>query len=151
MANQQNDIPTFTPPVQTFTPPSDASGTRGGPSCHFHKGEPAVAKCAKCGKLLCQDCVDSYGVSGGEYAGEALCYDCCQELVAANVRDLTKNKRKIKFHFILSIIGMSIGFIYGFIMPLIAMLSEGAFSGENTFTIPSICSLKVVLMPVPTL
>ena len=83
MANQQNDIPTFTPPVQTFTPPSDASGTRGGPSCHFHKGEPAVAKCAKCGKLLCQDCVDSYGVSGGEYAGEALCYDCCQELVAA--------------------------------------------------------------------
>lgn len=130
MANQQNDIPTFTPPVQTFTPPSDASGTRGGPSCHFHKGEPAVAKCAKCGKLLCQDCVDSYGVSGGEYAGEALCYDCCQELVAANVRDLTKNKRKIKFHFILSIIGMSIGFIYGFIMPLIAMLSEGAFSGE---------------------
>lgn len=131
MTDQQNGVPTFTPPTQTFTPPSNSRGTRGEPACHFHNDEPAVAQCAKCGKLLCQDCVDSYGVSSGEYEGQALCYDCCQELVAENVRDLTKNKRKIKFHFILSIIGMSIGFLYGFIAPLVAMISAGSFSGEG--------------------
>lgn len=115
-------IPTFTPPTPTFTPPSDAKPTFNGPACYYHSDEPAVAQCARCGKYICQDCYDNYGVSGGEYQGHALCYDCCQQLVAENIADLKKNKNKIKFQFILSIIGMVIGFILG--------MSAGIESGD---------------------
>lgn len=103
-----NGIPTFTPPVQTFEPPKHS-----GPSCFYHKDEAAVTKCARCGKLICQDCYDNYSVTNDEYAGRAICYDCCQQLVADNVAELTRNKNKVMFHFILSIIGMVIGFIMG--------------------------------------
>lgn len=62
---------------------------------------------------ICQDCFDNYGVSSGEYAGKALCYDCCQQIVAENVADLKKNKNKIMLQFIVSIIGMVLGMIVG--------------------------------------
>lgn len=133
MSNQNGAIPTFTPPAPTFTPPGQFVPPSNA-SCHYHAGEPAVARCARCGKYICEDCYDNYGVNSGEYEGEALCYDCCKELVAANVQELTKNKRKIKFHFILSIIGMSIGFIYGFFVPLFSAIAEGSFSGEVLLT-----------------
>lgn len=109
-------VPIFTPPAPTFTPPTNGGSRAGGFSCYYHKGEPAVAKCARCGKYICQDCFDNYGVSDGQYQGQALCYDCCKALVAQNVADLTANKKKIKFHFILSLIGISIGFILGMIV-----------------------------------
>lgn len=102
--------PTFTPPAQTFTPPSRSFN---GPSCYYHTDEPAVASCARCGKYLCQDCFDSYGVSSGEYAGNALCYDCTKELVAENVEILKQNKSKITVTFVAAIIGMVIGGIIG--------------------------------------
>lgn len=113
--SENKGIPTFTPPtngVPTFTPP----GTRGsfsGTSCFYHQGEPSVANCARCGKHLCRDCYEAYGVSSGEYANQALCYDCTQKLVAENVEELTANKKTIKLHFILSIIGIVIGAIIG--------------------------------------
>ncbi|MER1925042.1 MAG: B-box zinc finger protein, partial [Enterococcus casseliflavus] len=44
--------------------------------CYYHPEEPAVARCARCGRNLCQDCYDMYGVEAGEYANQALCYDC---------------------------------------------------------------------------
>lgn len=50
-------IPTFTPPVPTFTPPTNNAPAHNGPVCYYHKDEPAVAKCARCGKFLCQDCL----------------------------------------------------------------------------------------------
>ena len=111
--NKDNGVPTFTPPPPTFEPPKNEKPQFNGPSCYYHKDEPAVAKCARCGKFICQDCFDNYGVSSGEYAGQALCYDCCQELVAANVEDLKKNKNKIMFQFIVSLIGMVFGLIVG--------------------------------------
>ena len=104
--------PKFTPPAQTFTPPAQ---THNGPVCYYHKDEPAVAKCARCGKFLCQDCFDSYGVSSGDYAGQALCYDCTQQLVADNVAELTKNKNKIKVQFIVSLVGIILGLIIGIV------------------------------------
>lgn len=115
-------VPTFTPPTPTFTPPADPKPTFNGPACYYHKDEPAVAKCARCGKFICQDCFDNYGVTNDEYAGQALCYDCCQQLVAENVAELTRNKNKIKFQFILSIVGMVLGFIVG--------MSAGIESGD---------------------
>lgn len=105
--------PTFTPPTPTFEPPKNTKPQFNGPACHYHKDEPAVARCARCGKNICQDCFDNYGVSNDEYAGQALCYDCCQQLVATNVDELKRNKGKIMFQFVLSIIGMVIGFIMG--------------------------------------
>ena len=119
------EAPVFTPPAAPkFAPPANTH-THSGPCCAYHKSEPAVAKCARCGRFLCQDCFDSYGVTDGEYAGRALCYDCTQKLVADNVAELTKNKNKIKFQFILSLIGISIGFILG----LMCGISEGAGAG----------------------
>lgn len=115
-------IPTFTPPTPTFTPPQNVKPRFNGPACYYHKDEPAVAKCARCGKFICQDCFDNYGVSSGDYAGKALCYDCCQQIVAANVVDLKKNKNKIMFQFIISIIGMVFGMIVG-------IASGGGFTG----------------------
>lgn len=114
--------PTFTPPTPNFEPPKDAKPTFNGPACYYHKDEPAVAKCARCGKYICKDCFDNYGVSSGEYAGKALCYDCCQQIVAANVEDLKKNKNKIMLQFIVSIIGMVFGLIVG-------VSSGGGFAG----------------------
>lgn len=120
---QNGAVPTFSPPTPTFTPPANAKPQVNGLACYYHKDEPAVAKCARCGKYICQDCFDNYGVTDGQYQGQALCYDCCRALVAQNVADLTANKKKIKFQFILSIIGMAIGFIIG----LIAGINSGNF------------------------
>ena len=106
-------VPTFTPPTPTFEPPKNEKPQFNGPACHYHRDEPAVAKCARCGKYICKDCFDNYGVTSGDYAGQALCYDCCQELVAANVADLKKNKNKIMVQFIISLIGIFIGLIFG--------------------------------------
>lgn len=110
-----NEIPTFTPPTApTFTPPEETTRRRNGKSCYYHENEEAVAKCARCGKPICQDCYDNYGVSSGEYEGKALCYDCCKELVAANVKQLKKNKVKIAFTFIFTLLGMLIGGLAGY-------------------------------------
>lgn len=120
-APSTNTVPTFTPPAAPkFTPPARPAFS--GPACHYHANEPAVRRCARCGKYICQDCVDNYQVTNDEYAGKPICYDCCRELVAENVERLTQNKNKIKFHFILSIVGIVIGFILG--------LSAGISSGD---------------------
>lgn len=106
-------IPTFAPPTPTFTPPVDAKPSFSGPSCSYHKDEPAVAKCAGCGRYICQDCFDNYGVSSGDYAGQALCYDCTRQLVAENVEILKGNKTKITTTFVFTLVGMLLGAIFG--------------------------------------
>ena len=118
----QDAVPTFTPPpAPKFTPPPRP--TFSGPACHFHPDEPAVKRCARCGKYICQDCVDNYQVTNDEYEGKPLCYDCCQELVSDNISQLQANLNKIKFQFGLSIVGIVIGFILG----LSAGISGGDF------------------------
>lgn len=106
----ENGVPTFTPPAPSFTPPVR---TGGGAVCYYHPEEPAAARCAKCGKYICKDCFDSYGVSAGDYAGQALCYDCTRQMVADNVENLKTNKGKILVTFIFTLIGMVIGAIIG--------------------------------------
>ncbi|MCD8040205.1 MAG: B-box zinc finger protein [Clostridia bacterium] len=105
-----SNVPTFTPPTPTFTPPSHANN---GQCCHYHPNERAVAKCARCGKLICQDCFDTYQVNVGEYAGNALCYDCCEEIVAENVKQLKKNRRSIIAQYVFTILGIILGAIIG--------------------------------------
>lgn len=119
---QNGAVPTFTPPTPTFTPPANAKPQFNGPVCYYHNDEPAVAKCAGCGKYICKDCFDNYGVSSGDYAGQALCYDCTRKLVAENVEILKGNKAKIITTFVLTVIGMVIGAIFG--------ASVGADSGN---------------------
>ena len=117
----QNDTPTFNAP-QNDTPVFNTSENDipvfsvpsfDGPACHYHMDEPAVGRCARCGKSLCQDCCDSYGVVAGEYAGKNLCYDCTQELITDNINQLNTNLKKIKSQFTLQLIGMAIGFVMG--------------------------------------
>lgn len=109
MAN--NDIPNFTPPSPTFTPPS--APRHNGPCCHYHQNEPAVDKCARCGKYICQDCAETYTVNSDEYKGKHLCYDCCKELVADNVKTLKKQKAKIIAQYVFTFLGMIVGAILG--------------------------------------
>lgn len=121
-APPEDTVPTFTPPAAPkFTPPPRP--TFSGPACHFHADEPAVRRCARCGKPICQDCVDNYQVTNDEYEGKPLCYDCCQKLVSDNIAQLTANLNKIKLQFGLSIVGIVIGFILG----LSAGISGGSF------------------------
>ena len=108
-----NNFPTFTPPAPTFTPPTNSYGG-GGRTCHFHQNEPAVARCACCGKPICEDCAENYQVAVGEYEGEALCYECCRDVVAQNIKELKKQRTKIIFQYIFTIIGMLFGaFVIG--------------------------------------
>ena len=105
--SKNQGIPTFTPPedgAPVFTPPKTPQ--HDGPVCYHHPSEPAVARCARCGKYICKDCAEAYTVTSGEYANKCLCFDCCEQLVAENVAELTKNKNKIKGQFILQLIGM---------------------------------------------
>jgi hypothetical protein len=133
--SQDGDVPTFTPPPPTFTPPKNNTNVHNGSICYYHHDTPAVAKCARCGKFICQDCFDSYGVTNGQYAGQALCYDCTQELVADNVAQLTKNKNKIKTQFIISLIGIVLGFAFGF--------SAGAEGGIGTALVMGIIGAAI--------
>jgi len=64
--------------------------------CFHHPSQDAVATCRGCGKGICKDCYDVYGVSSGEYAGQALCYDCTSQLVESNVAEVNKLKQKTK-------------------------------------------------------
>lgn len=93
-----------------FAPPTPSTPRH---SCHFHKHEPAVDNCARCGKPICKDCSESYRVVNDEFEGKPLCYECCAELVKDNVRLLKRNKRKILFNFIFTIIGMLFGLFVG--------------------------------------
>ena len=107
-----SDIPTFTPPVNdipTFTPPKRPHRDFSGPACHHHPEEPAVAQCARCGSYVCEDCAEAYTVTGGEYANQVLCYDCCQAIVSENVELLKKQKGSIMTTFIITLVGMFIG------------------------------------------
>ena len=103
----ENEIPTFNPPIgdapkvgvdgkskkaQTFTPPTTSNMD---PGCYYHPEERVVGHCARCGKNLCRYCCDSFGVTGGEYAGKMLCYDCTTKLVKDNVEELQKNHNYI--------------------------------------------------------
>ena len=126
----ENDIPTFTPPAgdapkvgvdgkskkaPTFTPPTTSSMD---PGCYYHPEERVVGHCARCGKNLCRYCCDSFGVTGGEYAGKMLCYDCTTKLVKDNVEELQKNHNYIHGQYTQCLVGCAIGGVIGFIWGL---------------------------------
>lgn len=129
---QRGGIPTFTPPAApTFVPPRSNQAGRGA-VCFHHPDEPAAAQCARCGKYICKDCAEAYGVTSGEYAGKCLCYDCCQEIVSENVELLKKQKTSITATFVLTIVGMLVGLGMfaesgSAIVTIIGMLWMGSF------------------------
>lgn len=113
--------------IPVFTAPKRSAGWSGGSrqSCHFHGSQPSSADCAKCGKAICENCVESYSVTTPEYEGKAICYNCARELVAENVTTLKKQRRKIIFTFVATVIGIIFGLAiassqgYGFIGTLL--------------------------------
>ena len=130
--------PNFVPPAADktagvnaapiFTPPPAPSFN--GPACHWHRDEPAVTQCCSCGKPICQDCYEAYGVSIGPYAGQAICYDCTQQIVAENVHNVKVQKGKITVLFVATLIGMAFGipfFSESAIIGIICMLWFGSF------------------------
>jgi len=73
----------------------------GNGKCYHHPSQDAVATCRGCGKGICRDCYDVYGVTSGEYAGKALCYDCTSQLVAENVDNVGVFRKKVKWEWTL--------------------------------------------------
>jgi len=79
--------------------------------CGDHPSQQAVALCARCGKGICKDCNEMYGVEIGEYAGQSLCYDCTSHLVAKNVTNIEAFKKQVKKEHIWMIVGAVIGLL----------------------------------------
>ena len=110
------------------------------PLCYYHSNEPAVAQCAICGKYICRDCYDTYGFTVGEYAGQAMCYDCTKQLVADNISNLKSQKTGIITLFVATVIGMIIGLAVGAsggaALAVLCMLWFGSFWTwvKSTFT-----------------
>lgn len=122
--------PTFTPPggdaVPIFTPPDAAIGNV--ETCCDHTRRPAVANCSRCGRPMCQDCVDALGVGAGEFAGKPLCATCTYELIEENNRLLVEQYKYIKYGYINMAIGAIVGvFLMSFVSPWIALLT-GAYN-----------------------
>ena len=84
-----------------------------GMTCYHHQSRRAAAQCAGCGKAICKNCHDDYGVSIGQYAGKALCYDCTTQLVESNVKEVGKFKANVKREFITITTGAAIGAVLG--------------------------------------
>jgi tetrahydromethanopterin S-methyltransferase subunit G len=57
-------------------------------------------------------------VTGGEYAGKMLCYDCTTKLVKDNVEELQKNHNYIHGQYTQCLVGCAIGGVIGFIWGL---------------------------------
>lgn len=74
-----------------------------GMGCYHHPSQQALAQCAGCGNAICADCREMYGVTSGDYAGKALCYDCTTMLVAENIKEVEKIKKKTQIMTLLSL------------------------------------------------
>ena len=131
VTNGDASIPKFKAPdkdIPTFTAPQRQRTNRF--VCYYHEDEPAAGRCVRCGKNLCKDCCDSYGVTSGQYAGKHLCFDCTQELVQENVSTLKTNYATIKSRYVICIIGCVVGALIG-----LAFGSSGGAGGLLVFGI----------------
>ena len=97
--------------------------------CYHHPSKDAVAQCKLCKKAICKDCREMYGVTSGEYADEALCYDCTSGFVAQNVQEVDAFKKKVKGERIRMIVGASIS--VAIMLVLIVVTAEDVFHGAD--------------------
>ena len=107
--------------------------------CYHHATQMAAAQCQACGKHICRDCSEIYGVSSGQYAGQSLCYDCTTQLVASNIKEVAKFRRTVKREFTAIIIGAAIGALMGFAIGGLFGLVVGFGAGGSIYL-----TLKVV-------
>ncbi|MDR0517219.1 MAG: IBR domain-containing protein [Fibromonadaceae bacterium] len=64
--------------------------------CYHHPSQQAVVQCSKCGKSICKNCSEAYGITSGEYTGKSLCYNCISQLVESNITETNKLKKETK-------------------------------------------------------
>lgn len=82
-------------------------------NCYHHPDRVAVATCAKCGKNLCKECVDS---SEFTYDNKPLCRDCNREEAIAQLANAKSERTKNLIKMIILSVTVAIGlplFIYG--------------------------------------
>ena len=127
------EIPTFTAPkggdddVPTFTAPKGPGID--GKYCHHHPSKPAAGKCNKCGKYICKDCLETCAVTINGQAYN-LCFDCCNNIFKEDEKKFAKDKRTIMFHYVLTIIGMVIGGIFGIGGGILGLLIGAVIGGS---------------------
>ena len=58
-------------------------------NCYYHQERAAVAQCGKCGKGLCQECIDKTEYTFDE---KAMCRDCNRQTIDFLLEDDKKEK-----------------------------------------------------------
>lgn len=97
---------------------------RGAPGArNNHPSEPATGMCARCGKYVCNECIENFAVNSGEFADKCLCYDCWHQIVTDNIANLRKQRSSVIVLLVATAIGMIIGLVIGI------------YSGSWVFTI----------------
>ena len=134
---QDAAMPIFTPDtgtnasIPTFTPPKTSRRSHfDGPVCYHHSDEPAAGQCARCGKYVCQECIEVYTVSTDEYKNKCLCYDCCKKIVAENLEALKQQKSKIIGVFVMTIIGLIVGIVLAVGAPFVVVVLAALWCGS---------------------
>jgi len=133
--------------------------------CYHHPSKQAVATCSVDGKGICKDCYDSYGAGMG--AGKALCFDCTEEMMKENAREILWLQKQVKKERIWMIVGaITVGLALGIgmsgdmgIAGFFLGLFVGGFVGGSLGTIvngfsehgPVIGMIMIIISPVMTL
>jgi hypothetical protein len=114
--------------------------------CYHHcncEDRPAVARCTKCGKGLCQECTDRLR---SRDTGQILCVDCLNQEVAANYNEADRARKAVKRELIFIIIGFIIGF--PFLIMGIATIASGTVDLSTFSVIYSRNSSVSLILPI---
>ncbi len=123
--------PVFTPPAQTFTPPTNPIVDFSGPACAYHADQPAKYTCCKCGKKVCKDCHDSFGFEGDN---KTYCYDCTMAIANETLENHHADRIQVIIHFALMAVGMIAGAIFGGVNAGGAGVAIGLLVGGSLIT-----------------
>ena len=77
--------------------------------CFHHAALDSEAQCKVCGKFICKDCREMYGMESGLYAGESLCYECVSEMNSDTAGNIRKFRDKVVKERLVSIVGAVAG------------------------------------------
>lgn len=77
-------------------------------NCYYHQERAAVAQCGKCGKGLCQECINKTEYTFDE---KAMCRDCNRQTIDFLLEDDKKEKNKLIIKSAIILVCLIIGLI----------------------------------------
>lgn len=80
-------------------------------NCYYHQEKPAAAQCGKCGKGLCQECVDK---SEYTWDNKAVCRDCNKAIMDELLAQSQKEKTMLIIKSVIILVFLILGLIIYF-------------------------------------